>query len=328
MSFATRCTSCGTIFRVVVDQLKVSEGWVRCGRCHAVFNAEQGLFDLEHDAPPAWDEPAAGDDTPATEATEDNFSPHEQSVPEPSDESEPPLGVGAAARASLESMPAFDDDRTRSPSGHQDAAFDMAATRFEGAFTARQEPDDGPELLEPMADSASAPGFVLQAQRNERWESSPVRLVLGLLSLLLVLGLGAQATQHFRNLIAAQWPMAQPGLMRYCEWAGCNIEPLRHLASVRIDSSALNAIERTDAPEALTLTVTLKNQSSLPVAMPAVDLTLSGADGEVISRRALLPTDFNAAPLQLAPEVDTPLQVHLAVDGPKVSGYTVEVFYP
>jgi hypothetical protein len=179
-----------------------------------------------------------------------------------------------------------------------------------------------------MTDSASAPGFVLQAQRNERWQSSPVRLVLGLLSLLLVLGLAAQATQHFRNLIAAQWPMARPGLTQYCEWAGCSIEPLRHLASVRIDSSALNAIERTDAPEALTLTVTLKNQSSLPLAMPAVDLTLSGADGEVISRRALLPTDFNAAPLQLAPEVDTPLQVHLAVDGPKVSGYTVEVFYP
>ena len=328
MSFATRCTSCGTIFRVVVDQLKVSEGWVRCGRCHAVFNAEQGLFDLEHDAPPAWDDPAAADEVQATEATEENFSLHEQSVPEPSDESEPPLGVGAAARASLESMPAFDDDTTRSPSDHQDAAFDMAATRFEGAFTERQEPDDGPELLEPMTDSASAPGFVLQAQRNERWQSSPVRLVLGLLSLLLVLGLSAQATQHFRNLIAAQWPMARPGLTQYCEWAGCSIEPLRHLASVRIDSSALNAIERTDAPEALTLTVTLKNQSSLPLAMPAVDLTLSGADGEVISRRALLPTDFNAAPLQLAPEVDTPLQVHLAVDGPKVSGYTVEVFYP
>ena len=29
MSMATRCTSCGTIFRVVQDQLKVSEGWVR-----------------------------------------------------------------------------------------------------------------------------------------------------------------------------------------------------------------------------------------------------------------------------------------------------------
>ena len=46
MSLATRCTSCGTVFRVVQDQLKVSEGWVRCGRCNEVFNAIEGLFDL------------------------------------------------------------------------------------------------------------------------------------------------------------------------------------------------------------------------------------------------------------------------------------------
>src|SRR5512139_594699 len=51
MSLATRCTSCGTVFRVVQDQLKVSEGWVRCGRCNEVFNALEGLFDLERESP-------------------------------------------------------------------------------------------------------------------------------------------------------------------------------------------------------------------------------------------------------------------------------------
>ncbi|CAH0351692.1 zinc-ribbon and DUF3426 domain-containing protein [Aquabacterium sp. CECT 9606] len=52
MSLATRCTHCGTIFKVVQDQLKVSEGWVRCGRCNEVFNALPGLFDLDRDPPP------------------------------------------------------------------------------------------------------------------------------------------------------------------------------------------------------------------------------------------------------------------------------------
>jgi predicted Zn finger-like uncharacterized protein len=51
MSLATRCTSCGTIFRVVQDQLKVSDGWVRCGRCNEVFNAMEGLFDLQRETP-------------------------------------------------------------------------------------------------------------------------------------------------------------------------------------------------------------------------------------------------------------------------------------
>ena len=49
MSLATRCPACGTTFRVVQDQLKVSEGWVRCGRCNEVFNAIEGLFDLDRD---------------------------------------------------------------------------------------------------------------------------------------------------------------------------------------------------------------------------------------------------------------------------------------
>lgn len=47
MSLATRCPACGTVFRVVPDQLKVSDGWVRCGRCSDVFDASKALFDLD-----------------------------------------------------------------------------------------------------------------------------------------------------------------------------------------------------------------------------------------------------------------------------------------
>ena len=46
-ALATRCPACGTVFRVVRDQLRVSEGWVRCGRCAEVFNAADGLVDLD-----------------------------------------------------------------------------------------------------------------------------------------------------------------------------------------------------------------------------------------------------------------------------------------
>ncbi|HEY2188338.1 MAG TPA: zinc-ribbon and DUF3426 domain-containing protein [Caldimonas sp.] len=77
MSLATRCSSCGTAFRVVQDQLKVSEGWVRCGRCDAVFNAIEGLFDLGRDAP--------------AEAGEHTAPPAERAAParEPGEHAEP-----------------------------------------------------------------------------------------------------------------------------------------------------------------------------------------------------------------------------------------------
>lgn len=46
-ALATRCPACGTVFRVVPDQLRVSEGWVRCGRCTEVFNAPETLVDMD-----------------------------------------------------------------------------------------------------------------------------------------------------------------------------------------------------------------------------------------------------------------------------------------
>lgn len=43
MSQVTRCPSCGTRFKVVADQLRISQGWVRCGMCQAVFDASENL---------------------------------------------------------------------------------------------------------------------------------------------------------------------------------------------------------------------------------------------------------------------------------------------
>lgn len=43
MSQITRCPSCATMFKVVADQLRISDGWVRCGHCKQVFDASAHL---------------------------------------------------------------------------------------------------------------------------------------------------------------------------------------------------------------------------------------------------------------------------------------------
>jgi predicted Zn finger-like uncharacterized protein len=43
---ATRCPNCATVFRVATAQLLAYDGWVRCGRCTEVFNAEECLVEL------------------------------------------------------------------------------------------------------------------------------------------------------------------------------------------------------------------------------------------------------------------------------------------
>lgn len=61
MSQITRCPSCATTFRVVPDQLRISEGWVRCGQCKEVFDASANMLV----APP----PALLPDVSLTDAT-------------------------------------------------------------------------------------------------------------------------------------------------------------------------------------------------------------------------------------------------------------------
>lgn len=95
MSLATRCTACGTIFRVVEDQLRVSEGWVRCGRCAEVFDAREQLFDIDLEAPPPWP-PAPAHDTPAVDlSTQDDG----RWAPSPPPTSSPPAPISAPAYA-------------------------------------------------------------------------------------------------------------------------------------------------------------------------------------------------------------------------------------
>jgi predicted Zn finger-like uncharacterized protein len=43
MSLITRCPACATQFKIVPDQLKLSDGWVRCGHCSDVFDATRYL---------------------------------------------------------------------------------------------------------------------------------------------------------------------------------------------------------------------------------------------------------------------------------------------
>lgn len=104
MSLATRCTHCGTTFKVVQDQLKVSEGWVRCGRCNEVFNAMPALFDLATEAAPPKQVPPAPAQAPHPLSISDHtpLSSADLAFPEPTQ--------AVASTAFTRSTPDFDLD--------------------------------------------------------------------------------------------------------------------------------------------------------------------------------------------------------------------------
>jgi predicted Zn finger-like uncharacterized protein len=306
MSMATRCVACGTIFRVVQDQLKVSEGWVRCGRCDEVFNALEGLFDLERESPPPWQ--PGGRQAPQSDA-------HLEHEAADLDEDD---------RIASRFFRPEQDDVAQTPAeavAERDRV-DFADARFEDDPDAESAPKSGPRTkAKPVA-----PEFLRAAEREARWRSPRARLMLSLAGGLLLVVLGLQVGHHFRDLLAARWPQTLPLFARWCVLADCRIEAPRRIEDITVESTSLtHAAAGTDT---FRLSVTLRNRGSLKLTLPWVELSLTDGTGELIARRALNPIDFRAANTVMQPGTETALQALLSTGTPRVAGYTVEVFYP
>ncbi|MEP7296774.1 MAG: zinc-ribbon and DUF3426 domain-containing protein [Burkholderiales bacterium] len=324
MSLATRCFACGTVFRVVQDQLKVSEGWVRCGRCNEVFNALETLFDLERDTPPEW---SPGEQTPVMIAPPGD-APADRRLDLATEHSRADridAHLLGTRRRESESTPAGrvgERDRLEFP----DAEFEPESIAWGGPmFDARAAPAASPSAEPEGASPRVAPEFIRHAQRRARWQNPLTRAALGIIGFVLSGMLAVQAANHFRDLAAARWPAMKPTLLAWCEWRGCSIE-----APKRIDDIAVESTSLTRAPEgdAFRLSVTLRNRGAIALALPSVDLTLTDAAGQLVARRVLAPIDFRSgvAPIQAGAEL--PLQLLLSSGSARITGYTVEIFYP
>ena len=333
MSLATQCTSCGTVFRVVQDQLKVSEGWVRCGRCDAVFNALEGLFDLGRDAPPDWDQTQrpveiaeSTEDLQAAAVAEQGSDVADGGTPSALDElfADPVDAHLFGPRKRAESAP-----KPASQLGARDRV-EFSDARFdsdlfaENASVADAEIIDSPPSDAVTLESASRPDFLRRAELRARWRSTPARLILALSCALSLLLLLAQFGHHYRDSLASQWPRLRPVLASGCSLAPCSLEAPRRLEDVFVDSTALTRAPGTDS---YVLSVSLRNRGAVALTLPSVDLSLTDGNGKLVARRALAPGDFRAGAL-LQAGAETTLQLTLATGTSAVSGYSIEIFYP
>ena len=348
MSLATSCTSCGTVFRVVQDQLKVSEGWVRCGKCSEVFSALEGLFDLERDGRPtravaaapgvaaapsvAAAAAAAGTEPPAPAPA--RSEPIAERAPDRTPE---PALAPPSARPAWAVADEPEPQTAAGPAPHRDRP-DFADARFDSAFEAdlapelRHEsapeselpPEPASEFAEAMLADESAPAFVRHADRRARWQHPRMRAGLGVAAALLALLALVQVVHHRRDALAAGWPALRSPLFAWCSAVGCSIEPVRRIEDISVESTALT---RRPAPDAFALTVTLRNRSEIGLATPWVELTLKEGE-QAAARRVLAPDDFRTPLAVLPAGAESTLQLLLTAGNPRVNGYSVEIFYP
>jgi len=342
MSLITRCPACGTMFKVVADQLKISEGWVRCGHCGEIFDAASSLREeAETDPAPPASEPSAQASAqppevpPLWPAEEQTVAPKATPLPEPAEPDTEALNDDFLSSIHSE----VDDNAIEGFADSQDLHEHAQALRADPLdrpfeFRRADTPEDTQVSPRRQRRSAAAEeqdlddlSFVRQARRKAFWRRPTVRVGLVLMGLLLVALLALQIAWNGRDRLAATEPALRPWLLKLCEVAGCTIGPPRRIEAIAIDSSSFNKLR----PDTYRLNVTLKNQAATEVAMPALELTLTDSQDQAVSRRVLMPAEFAGRTTTLLPGAEWSTSLALVVSGgsaSRVAGYRVLAFYP
>jgi len=148
-------------------------------------------------------------------------------------------------------------------------------------------------------------------------------MALGALSLLLAGLLMLQVVLHFRDAIAALHPPLRGTLASLCSLSGCEIRPWKRIEALSIDATSLNPVGG-----GYKLNLSLRNKTGVDVATPSVELSLTDANGAPMSRRVLGPEALSPALTQIGAESEQALSLVFSTGGRRVSGYSVNIFYP
>lgn len=322
MSQITRCPSCGTKFKVVADQLRISDGWVRCGQCQGVFDAAAALL-------PAESEPAPVAQPPAAPSGQEAVPAGYELPAAAADEAQLPLGQPPAlsddAQAPAPERDHIPGDMREGPLGA--AAEVLAKAELpESKEPSTEEPEAELPEVPAAALPAAEPGFVRAARRKAFWQRAGVRAALGFGCAVLALGLAAQVALQQRNELAAWQPSLRPALQSLSDLTGCSLAARQDIAQLVIASSGFT---RTADADRYLLSLTIENQASTELAMPAVELTLTDVQDRPVLRRVLLPAEMQA-PATLAAQAEWSTGIALAVSATdtRIAGYRALVFYP
>lgn len=338
MSFITQCPACETQFKVTPDQLKMSEGWVRCGHCQHVFDASLNLQ-------PWWPEPQ----TPTETKPEDPEDVQRDPQPSPETATQHPIQTLGDVPAATHEPAGVDEPaheeatvRTDASQEEREPVFDLPPNPDESMVSVAQpmsatvDPEPvgleahTPSLAEPLADVSPpqpTPSFIKRAMQKAYWHQTSVRFTLYLLIVLLLMVLSAQWVYRHKDQLAANHENLRPLLVGFCGVLRCEITLPRQLSEVVIDSSSFVRREA----NRFDFQLMLRNRADVEVAMPTLELTLTDIENQVIARRIIDPADWPESPSSLAAQAEWPLQLELLLEVPPtqiVTGYQAELFYP
>jgi len=266
MSMITKCPSCATTFRVTPPQLQAQRGMVRCGRCAMVFDGFKTLATLRDDSPLEASAPSV---PPGAEPTDSKGG--LQRTNEIAS-AMPPGAVSPLAQAS-----------SQAPS-------EIGAAHAEESRRAAPRP-------EPEVPAPTRPGVVTDVDEIFSApfvaETVPTRSrggwALGIAALLLALA--AQGAYFYRGEIASSVPELRPHLDRMCDFLRCKVALPQRPRQISIEASDMQALDPAH-PGQIALTATLRNQATIALGYPALDVVLTNSKDHTVARRIFLPAEY------------------------------------
>jgi predicted Zn finger-like uncharacterized protein len=201
------------------------------------------------------------------------------------------------------------------------------------------EPEANASPSQPLGgvDASDAEPFALfENERIRRrpwpaWQRPSVRRAFWVLAALALLLLASQVLRHERDAIVARQPGLRPALAALCRWSGCELTALRRIGDIVIEGAAFTR-EKSGGGD-YRLSFTLRNGAAVPLAMPAIELSLLDSQERAVVRRVLTAVDYGA-PVVLAARADHAASLPLSLSAPEsttlpqIAGYRVEAFYP
>lgn len=179
------------------------------------------------------------------------------------------------------------------------------------------------------ADEALVAASFMRGDEASPWRRPPVRRALWLLALLLVLALLLQVLLAWRDVLAVRAPEMRPALQGLCHVLGCQMHAPRRIDKLAVESSSFALLANPGGTAALhRLAITLRNRADTAVRAPALDLGLTDPQGRVVTRRVVTLADLGLVQVDIPAGAELPLQAVLDAGQRRVSGYTVDLFYP
>jgi len=302
MALVTRCSSCGTTYKIYPEQLQVQNGFVRCGDCRTVFNGFATLItvdesEIEYSLSLAGQQartytPSRQDADIAKSALLNEAQCNEVTEPliEKGDDNQSITDAGQYAVSLIPAEAAiFEPGRA-------------VVTGQDSSFLSDEKPPLTREYWTWMAACA------------------------GMILLFVIQGVYA-----FRADLVKSFPSSKPALEVFCMPLGCSLPLPEDIQLFSIIHSDLEVREPEYYPEVLTLTTIFRNHATYTQALPALKVSLTDRHNQLLASRVFAADEYLSRAQKgltaMKRGQELVIQLHIDNSDLKSTGYQVELMY-